>query len=94
MGRSAFIGLQNLDAPEGQIYCNALPATCLADQGGSAMVLDENARAGDWRKRVLHCRNRGVSLNREVIFALAIADLLKLPDDLPLMPAVKAVMSY
>ena len=56
------------------------------------MFLDENARAGDWREQVLHCRDKGVSINREVAFVVAVADLLQLPDDLPLMPAVKAAM--
>jgi hypothetical protein len=64
----------------------------IADQGCSAMFFDENARAGDWREQVLHCRDRGVSISRHVTFALAVADLLKLPDDLPLMPAVTAAM--
>jgi|SRR5215813_5455029 len=57
------------------------------------MFFDENARAGDWREQVLHSRDKGVSINREVAFALAVADLLQLPDDLPLMPAVTAAMS-
>jgi hypothetical protein len=57
------------------------------------MFFDENARAGDWREQVLHCRDKGVSINREVAFAVAVADLLQLPDDLPLMPAVTAAMS-
>jgi hypothetical protein len=57
------------------------------------MFFDENTRAGDWREQALHCRDQGISINREVVFALAIADLLKLPDDLPLMPAVTAAMS-
>jgi hypothetical protein len=57
------------------------------------MFFDENARAGDWRERVLHCRDNGVSINRDIAFAVAVADLLQLPVDLPLMPAVKAVMS-
>jgi hypothetical protein len=57
------------------------------------MFFDENARAGDWREQVLHRRDRGVSINREVAFVVAVADLLQLPDDLPLMPAVNAAMS-
>jgi hypothetical protein len=57
------------------------------------MFFDENARAGDLREQVLHCRDKGVSINREVAFALAVADLLQLPDHLPLMPAVTAAMS-
>jgi len=57
------------------------------------MFFDEKARAGDWREQVLHCRDQGVSINREVAFAVAVADLLQLPDELPLMPAVMAAMS-
>jgi hypothetical protein len=57
------------------------------------MLFDENALAGNWREEVLHCRNKGVSINREIAFAVAVADLLQLPDELPLMPAVSAAMS-
>ena len=57
------------------------------------MLFDEKARAGDWREQVLHCRDQGIFINRQVAFVIAIADLLKLPDDLPLMPAVTAAMS-
>ena len=57
------------------------------------MLFDENALAGDWREEVLHCRNKGVSINREIAFAVAVADLLQLPDELPLMPAVTAAVS-
>ena len=57
------------------------------------MFFDEKARAGDWREQVLHCRDQGVSINREVAFAVAVADLLQLPDELPLIPAVMAAMS-
>ena len=57
------------------------------------MPFDENALAGDWREEVLHCRDKGVAINREIAFAVAVADLLQLPDDLPLMPAVTAAMS-
>ena len=56
------------------------------------MFFDENARAGDWREQVLRCRDNGVSINREIAFAVAVADLLQVPDDLPLMPAVTAAM--
>ena len=57
------------------------------------MLFDENALAGNWREEVLHCRNKGVSINREIAFAVAVADLLQLPDELPLMPAVTAAVS-
>ena len=57
------------------------------------MFFDENARAGDWREQALHCQHKGISISCEVAFAVAVADLLQLPDDLPLMPAVTAAMS-
>jgi hypothetical protein len=37
--------------------------------------------------------DNGVSINCDIAFAIAVAELLQLPDDLPLMPAVKAAMS-
>jgi hypothetical protein len=57
------------------------------------MFFDATARAGDWREQVLHCRAKGVSISRHVAFALAVADLLQLADDVPLMPAVAAAVS-
>src|SRR5262245_16389505 len=33
------------------------------------------------------------AVHRDIAFALAVADLLELPDDLPLMPAVMAAIS-
>ena len=53
------------------------------------MLFEENALAGDWRKQVLRCQDNGVSINCDIAFAVAVADLLQLP----LMPAVTAVMS-
>jgi hypothetical protein len=88
MGGSARICLQNLDA---RVEFNATPFGRLVVL--SAMFFDENARTGDWREQVLHCRDQSISINREVAVVVAIADLLKLPDDLPLMPAVTAAMS-
>ena len=55
------------------------------------MFFDENALAGDWRERVLHCRDNGVCIDREIAFAVAVADLLQVPDDLPLMPTALAI---
>ena len=57
------------------------------------MFFDKNARVGDWREQVLHCRDKGVSICRQVTFALAIADSLQPPDDVPIMPAVAAAVS-
>src|SRR5262249_35441006 len=39
------------------------------------------------------CEEKGVALHRNIAFALAIANVLELPDDLPLVPAVKAALS-
>ena len=43
--------------------------------------------------RGLTCWENGIAIYRDIAFALAVADLLELPDDLPLMPAVTAAMS-
>jgi hypothetical protein len=57
------------------------------------VFFDQNTLAGDWRAQVRYCRENGIALYRDIAFALAVADLLELPDDLPLMPAVTAAMS-
>jgi hypothetical protein len=57
------------------------------------VLFDENTPTGEWREQVLDGRNQGLPTDPEIAFALAVADLLQLPDDLPLMPAVKAAMS-
>jgi hypothetical protein len=56
------------------------------------VLFDENTLAGDWREEVIHLRERGGPIDRETLFALAVADLLELRDDLPLLPAVWAAM--
>jgi hypothetical protein len=60
---------------------------------GFPVVFDQNTLVGEWRAQVLFCEERDVALHRDVAFALAVANLLQLPDDLPLMPAIAAVMS-
>jgi hypothetical protein len=57
------------------------------------VLFDDNTLAGDWRERVFDCRDQGLSIDRATAFAVVVADLLQLPDDMPLMPAVKAAMS-
>ena len=66
----------------------------LADQGRSAMFFDENARAGDWREQVLHCRDKGVSISRQVTFALAVADLCNCPTTCQLCPQSRPLYRY
>jgi hypothetical protein len=56
------------------------------------MVFDQNTLAGHWRAQVCHCRENGIAIDRDTAFALAVADLLELPDDMPLLPAVTAAM--
>jgi len=56
------------------------------------VVFDQNTLAGDWRAQVRCCEEQNIALHREIAFALAVADLLELPDDLPLMPAVAAAL--
>ena len=61
--------------------------------GGFPVVFfDQNTLAGDWRAQVRYCRQNGIALYRDIAFAAAVADLLELPDDLPLMPAVTAAI--
>jgi hypothetical protein len=57
------------------------------------MFFDKNAGAGDWRAQKHYCEEQAIALHRNIVFALAVADLLELPDDLPLMPAVTAALS-
>ena len=57
------------------------------------MVFDQNALAGEWRAQARRCEEQDIALERDIAFALAVADLLELPDDIPLMPAVTAAMS-
>ena len=57
------------------------------------VFFDQNTLAGDWRAQVRYCRENGIALYRDIAFASAVADLLQLPHDLPLMPAVTAAMS-
>ena len=57
------------------------------------MVFDRNALAGEWRAQARRCEEQDIALERDIAFALAVADLLELPDDIPLMPAVTAAMS-
>jgi hypothetical protein len=56
------------------------------------VVFGQNALAGEWRAQARRFREQGIALHRDVAFALAVANLLELPDDLPLMPAVRAAM--
>ena len=57
------------------------------------MVFNQGTLAGEWREQVRCCEEQGIALYRDIAFALAVADLLELPDDIPLMPAVTAAMS-
>ena len=56
------------------------------------MVFDQNTLAGEWRAQVRRCEEQDIAVHRDIAFALAVADLLELPDDVPLMPAVTAAM--
>ena len=53
----------------------------------------KNALAGEWRAQMRCCEEKDIALHRNIAFALAVANVLELPDDLPLMPAVKAALS-
>ncbi len=51
------------------------------------VFFDQNTPAGEWRAQARCCEEQNIALHRNIAFALAVADLLQLPDDLPLMPA-------
>jgi hypothetical protein len=57
------------------------------------VVFDQNTLAGQWRAQVQRCKEQDIAVHRNIAFALAVADLLELPDDLPLMPGVAAAVS-
>jgi hypothetical protein len=57
------------------------------------VVFDQNTLAGEWRAQVRCCEEQDIPVHRDIAFALAVANLLELPDDLPLMPAVTAAIS-
>jgi hypothetical protein len=57
------------------------------------VVFDQNTLTSEWRRQARWCEERTVALGRDIAFALAVADLLELPDDVPLLPAVMSVMS-
>jgi hypothetical protein len=47
----------------------------------------------EWRAQVRRCKEQNVALHRDIAFALAVAEMVDLPDNLPLMPAVTAAIS-
>lgn len=55
-------------------------------------VLSETTLAGEVRAVVSLARDNGETVDRDVSFCLAVADLLEVPDDMPLLPAVLAAM--
>jgi hypothetical protein len=57
------------------------------------VLFDQDALAGEWRVQVRRCEQQNIALHPHIAFALAVADLLELRDDLPLMPAVTAALS-
>src|SRR5262249_60377013 len=62
--------------------------------GGFPVVFfHKNELAGEWRAQMRCCEEKDIVLHRNVAFALAVANVLELPDDLPLMPAVTAALS-
>jgi hypothetical protein len=56
------------------------------------LTIDETTLTGIVRAEISVARVQGYSVDREVAFALALADLLELPDDAMFLPAVFAAM--
>jgi hypothetical protein len=57
------------------------------------IFFDQSALVGEWRAQMRRCEEQDIALHRNITFALAVADLLELPDNLPLMPVVMTAMS-
>jgi hypothetical protein len=53
-------------------------------------LYDDMILAGEFRAKISVARDNGVPVDKDISFWLAIADLLEIPDDLPLWPAVSA----
>lgn len=56
------------------------------------LLINEYTLTGDVRAAVSIARDSGETVNQEVAFALALADLLGLPDDAMFVPAVTSAM--
>jgi hypothetical protein len=57
------------------------------------VFIDETTLTGIVRAEVSYARDNGNPVAKEVAHALAIADLLEIPDDLPMIPCVCAAES-
>jgi hypothetical protein len=58
----------------------------------SEYIDDETTLTADIRAHVAYQREKGLPVDKWVVFTLAIADLLRLPDDTLFVPAVCAAM--
>jgi hypothetical protein len=56
------------------------------------MPIDENTLTGEVRAEISFARDKGLPVDRHVALALAIADLLELPDEVRFVPAVCKAM--
>jgi hypothetical protein len=59
----------------------------------NAPMIDDNTMIGEVRAGVSYARDMGQPVDSEVCFTLAIADLLNLPDNVRIVPAVTKAMS-
>jgi hypothetical protein len=57
------------------------------------LTINENTLTGVVRADVSFARDNGHPVDRDVTFALAVADLLQLPDETRFVPAVTAAMA-
>ena len=57
------------------------------------IIIDETTLTGIVRAEVSYAWDNGNSVAEEVAFALAIADLLQIPDNLPMVPCVCAAQA-
>jgi hypothetical protein len=51
--------------------------------------LNEKSLTAEWRAVVSLCREHGVEVDRMIQLAINLADVLRIPDDTPLIPAIE-----
>jgi hypothetical protein len=56
-------------------------------------LFTETTPAAEWRAYVSNCHDNGIEVDSQISLAVAVADILDLPDDMPLLPAVCAAMT-
>jgi hypothetical protein len=57
-----------------------------------AVQLNEKSLTAEWRAVVSLCREHGVKVDRMIKLAVNLADVLRIPDDTTLIPAIEQAL--